>query len=384
MTDLPGSLNEHPNYLPPVQRCSDEALIEMREIVKTFKNAAGEFTALKGITTCFYPGEFVSIVGKSGSGKSTLANMLTGIDHPTSGTVRIGDIYVHNLNENDMSLWRGRNLGIVFQFFQLLPTLTLLENVMLPMYLANQYSAVQREERALELLSLVGLEAFSEKLPAAVAGGQQQAVAIARALANDPPILIADEPTGNLDAQTAHEVFGLFCGLIEQGKTVLMVTHDPALAQQTSRTLLLVDGELINPWVATACPGLMHNHLLWLSQGVTSRHLPPYTQLSEQETSTLGLWIVTSGTIQIQNSGNSQNFRLHAGQGICRLPDSTVNWQDVIIRTGEEEPVELLVIDNPTFEKWLAEEPGARASLAETKLSFPIPVDVERKNQGME
>ena len=147
MTETPAPSMEHLNYLPPAHRCVDEALIEMRQIVKTFKNAAGEFTALKGITTCFYPGEFVSIVGKSGSGKSTLANMITGIDHPTSGTVRIGDTYVHNLSENDMSRWRGRNLGIVFQFFQLMPTLTLLENVMLPMYLVNQYQPAQRDRQ---------------------------------------------------------------------------------------------------------------------------------------------------------------------------------------------------------------------------------------------
>jgi len=375
MTALPGSLNEHTNYLPPVQRCSDEALIEMRQIVKTFKNAAGEFTALKGITTCFYPGEFVSIVGKSGSGKSTLANMLTGIDHPTSGTVRIGDVYVHNLNENDMSLWRGRNLGIVFQFFQLMPTLTLLENVMLPMYLANLYPPVQREKRALELLGLVGLEAFAEKLPAAVAGGQQQAVAIARALANDPPILIADEPTGNLDAQTAEEVFGLFCGLIEQGKTVLMVTHDPALAQQTSRTLLLADGELINPWVAAAFPELMHNHLLWLSQGVTSRYLSPSVQLSEMETSNLGLWIVANGTLEIRISGDSRSYQLHPGQWTCRLTDSTINPQDLTMHAYGETPVELLVIDLPSLEKWLAESPDARASLSKIHRGYLNPAD---------
>lgn len=375
MTASPGSLNEHTNYLPPVQRCSDEALIEMRQIVKTFKNAAGEFTALKGITTCFYPGEFVSIVGKSGSGKSTLANMLTGIDHPTSGTVRIGDVYVHNLNENDMSLWRGRNLGIVFQFFQLMPTLTLLENVMLPMYLANLYPPVHREKRALELLGLVGLEAFAEKLPAAVAGGQQQAVAIARALANDPPILIADEPTGNLDAQTAEEVFGLFCGLIEQGKTVLMVTHDPALAQQTSRTLLLADGELINPWVAAAFPELMHNHLLWLSQGVTSRHLTPAVQLSEPETSNLGLWIVANGTLEIKISGDSRSYQLHPGQWTCRLTDSTINQQDLTMHAYGEMPVELLVIDLPSLEKWLAESPDARASLAKIHRGYMNPAD---------
>jgi putative ABC transport system ATP-binding protein len=224
----------------------DGAIIEMAHIVKTFKNAAGEFRALKGVTACFYPGEFVSVVGKSGSGKSTLVNMITGIDYPTSGTVWVGDVDVHALDESQRSVWRGLNLGIVFQFFQLLPTLTLLENVMLPMFLSGQYSLAQREVRALELLKRVGLEGLEYKQPAAVSGGQQQSVAIARALANDPPILIADEPTGNLDARTADEVFDLFASLSGNGKTILMVTHDSSLAERTTRTLHLADGELVD------------------------------------------------------------------------------------------------------------------------------------------
>ena len=181
----------------------------MNQIVKTFKTPAGDFTALKGIQACFYRGEFVSVVGKSGSGKSTLVNMLTGIDHPSSGTVRIGNTYVHSLDENKMSIWRGKNLGIVFQFFQLLPMLSLLENVVLPMDFCNMYAPEEREMRAMDLLQLVGLEKFAHQLPAAVSGGQQQSAAIARALANDPPILIADEPTGNLDSRTAESGFSI-------------------------------------------------------------------------------------------------------------------------------------------------------------------------------
>jgi putative ABC transport system ATP-binding protein len=194
--------------------------------------------------------------------------MITGIDHPTSGKVRVGATYVHTLSESDMSIWRGKNLGIVFQFFQLLPTLTLLENVMLPMYLGGGFTPGQREQRAINLLKLVGLEGLEDKLPAAVSGGQQQRVAIARALANDPPILIADEPTGNLDPGTADEVFDLFAGLIDQGKTILMVTHDIGLAQRTTRTLLLSDGELINPWIASALPDLGHTQMLWLTHHI--------------------------------------------------------------------------------------------------------------------
>src|SRR5512133_112501 len=187
-----------------------DALIERRKLVKTFKNAAGEFVVLKGIDAGFRQAEFVSIVGRSGSGKSTLLNMMTGIDHPTSGSVRIGDTLLHTLNEGKMSVWRGRMMGIVFQFFQLLPMLTLLENVMLPMDFADCYAPAERETRARELLKRVGLEGLEHKYPAGVAGGQQHTAAVARALANDPPILVADEPTGNLDTLTAERVLEIF------------------------------------------------------------------------------------------------------------------------------------------------------------------------------
>lgn len=231
-------MQEPSRILPPI--------VEMEAIVKIFKTPAGDFPALKGVSACFYPGEFVSIVGKSGSGKSTLANMITGIDHPTSGVVRIAGTEIHRMNENDMSIWRGRNLGIVFQFFQLLPMLTLLENVMLPMDFCGIIPLAERGQRATDLLRLVGLEAEADMLPAAVAGGQQQSAAIARALANDPPILIADEPTGNLDSRTAESVFSIFNQLTEAGKTIIMVTHDPSLAERTGRVLHIADGLLVN------------------------------------------------------------------------------------------------------------------------------------------
>jgi putative ABC transport system ATP-binding protein len=223
-----------------------EPLVAMTDIVKVFRSPAGEFYALKGITAHFYPGEFVGIVGKSGSGKSTLANMITGIDHPTSGAVRVGQTIVHRLSESQTSLWRGRNLGIVFQFFQLMPTLTLFENVLLPMDLAGLYTPDEREQRAFDLLRLVGLTDLADHLPEAVSGGQQQSAAIARALANDPPILIADEPTGNLDSRTAEMVFEIFAGLVERGKTIIMVTHDQSLAERTSRILHIADGLLVD------------------------------------------------------------------------------------------------------------------------------------------
>src|SRR5512138_3130320 len=227
-----------------------EAIIDMHGIIKTFKNEAGEVTVLKGIDLTINRGEFVSIVGKSGSGKSTLLNMITGIDHPTSGKMVIGgtDIYT-GVTESQRSRWRGRNLGIVFQFFQLLPMLTLLENVMLSMDFADMYDFEERPERAMELLKLVGLETFANKLPVLVSTGQQQLAAIARALACDPPLLVADEPTGNLDSKSASVIIDLFEELSRSGKTILMVTHDPSLTARTTRNIIISDGELINETV---------------------------------------------------------------------------------------------------------------------------------------
>src|SRR6266487_2844435 len=211
---------------------SDAHLIDMRQIVKTFQSTAGSFTALKGVDLQVDKGEFLAIIGKSGSGKSTLINMITGIDRPTSGEVLIGDTAVNRLSEGQMAEWRGRNLGVIFQFFQLLPSLSIIENVMLPMDFCNMWAPRERRERAMQLLAQVEMDAQANKLPNAVSGGQQQRVAIARALANDPPILVADEPTGNLDSKTANAVFTLFEELVAQGKTLLMVTHDSDLAKR--------------------------------------------------------------------------------------------------------------------------------------------------------
>lgn len=223
-----------------------EAMIDMHGVIKTFKNAAGEVTVLKGIDLTINRGEFVSIVGKSGSGKSTLLNMITGIDHPTEGKVIIGgtDIYT-GVTESQRSRWRGRNLGIVFQFFQLLPMLTLAENVMLAMDFADMYDFDERPGRAMELLKMVGLEKFANKLPVLVSTGQQQLAAIARAMACDPPLLVADEPTGNLDTKSANIIIDLFEQLAQSDKTVVMVTHDPSLSARTTRHLTIADGLLV-------------------------------------------------------------------------------------------------------------------------------------------
>ncbi len=223
---------------------SNRTIIELRDVTKTYTTGAGDLTVLKGITLRVAAGEFVSIVGPSGSGKSTLLNMITGIDRPTRGEVIVGGEAVHRLSENGLARWRGRTVGIVFQFFQLLPTLTILENVMLPMDFCNVYRRRERKRRAMELLEQVGIAAHADKLPSALSGGEQQRAAIARALANNPPIVVADEPTGNLDTATAAEVFALFEKLVAQGKTLLVVTHDQELSRRTRRVVHLLDGRI--------------------------------------------------------------------------------------------------------------------------------------------
>lgn len=220
------------------------SLITMRQVVKTFNTPAGSFEALKGVDLEIKQGEFVAVVGKSGSGKSTLLNMLTGISRPTSGEVLIGETAVHRLSEGQTARWRGRQVGIVFQFFQLLPTLTIIENIMLPMDFTKTLPVKKRHSRALELLDQVGIVEQAHKLPAMLSGGQQQRAAIARALANDPPILVADEPTGNLDTQTAKYVFQLLQAQVLAGKTIIVVTHERNLYVEVDRTITLVDGRI--------------------------------------------------------------------------------------------------------------------------------------------
>jgi putative ABC transport system ATP-binding protein len=223
---------------------ANQPLIELREVAKTYETGAGGVTVLKEVNLRVREGEFVGVVGPSGSGKSTLLNMITGIDRPTSGEVYVGGQAVHRLNENQLARWRGKNVGVIFQFFQLLPTLTILENVMLPMDFCNVYRRRQRKKKALALLEQVAIADQAHKLPNALSGGQQQRAAIARALANDPPVVVADEPTGNLDTQTAAEMFALFDRLVDEGKTLLVVTHDRDLSQQMRRVIHLVDGRI--------------------------------------------------------------------------------------------------------------------------------------------
>ena len=221
-----------------------DVLIDLRDVVKTYETGAGGVTVLEDITLRVQPGEFVGVVGPSGSGKSTLLNMITGIDRPSSGEVFVSGEPVHTLSENQLARWRGRNVGVIFQFFQLLPTLTTLENVMLPMDFCNVYRRHERKKKAMHLLEQVGIADHAHKLPSGLSGGEQQRAAIARALANDPSLVVADEPTGNLDTATANEVFALFESLVGQGKTLLVVTHDRSLSTRTGRVIHLLDGRL--------------------------------------------------------------------------------------------------------------------------------------------
>ena len=219
-------------------------VVDLHQVVKTYTGAAGTFTALKGVDLQVEPGAFVSIIGKSGSGKSTLINVITGIDRPTSGEVIVDHVRIHALNEERVAIWRGRAIGVIFQFFQLLPTLTAVENILLAMDYGGRYPRTERPERALYLLELVGMAEQAHRLPNSLSGGQQQCVAIARALANDPVLLTADEPTGNLDSKSAEMVFHLFENLAQAGKTILMVTHDNELATRAQRTIRLADGQI--------------------------------------------------------------------------------------------------------------------------------------------
>ena len=223
---------------------AETALITLRGVVKAYKTPAGDFYALRGVDAEFFPGEFIGILGKSGAGKSTLVNMITGVDHLTSGEVWVNGIGVHRLNEDQAAQWRGRNLGVVYQSFQLMPSLTLLDNVMLAMDFSGCFNPAKSIDLAMELLDEVELSDHARKLPADISGGQQQRVAIARALANDPAIIIADEPTGRLDSTTADTIFHIFERLVQAGKTILMVSHDPGFVTRYSRTLWIAEGKI--------------------------------------------------------------------------------------------------------------------------------------------
>ena len=360
---------KNPEYIPSGAALTgdlNQPLIQMSKIVKTFKNAAGEFTVLKGVDASFNHGEFVGVIGKSGSGKSTLINMITGIDRPTSGEIFVGGIPIHTLNENQMAVWRGRNLGIVFQFFQLLPRLSLLENIMLPMDFCHMYEPGERPKRAMDLLKLVEMDEHAEKLPTAISGGQQQRVAIARALANDPPIIIADEPTGNLDSKTADAIFKMFEDLVNQGKTIVMVTHDSSLAKRVSRTMLIADGEIVNEWVAKALPTLTHQQMLAATKQLEKRQFAPRQTIIEQGQTSSHVYIVTRGEVEVvvnQPEGHETIIScLSAGQIVGEI-EALKGQKAVASVRAKDSDVEMVALPGEKFVHLINESDGTRQAV---------------------
>jgi ABC-type lipoprotein export system ATPase subunit len=344
-------------------------VIQLRDIVKTFSTAAGDFTVLKGISADFFAGEFVGVIGKSGSGKSTLINMITGIDRPTSGEVYVGDLALHELSENRMAVWRGRQVGIVFQFFQLLPMLSLLENIMLPMDFCRMYTPRERKQRAMELLELVEMADHADKLPTAISGGQQQRVAIARAMANDPPILMADEPTGNLDSKTAGVIFEIFENLAKQGKTVIMVTHDSSLARRVNRTMLIVDGEIVNEYVARALPLLNQQQLLKATHKLKPMHFDPGATIVQEGVVGDKFFIVTKGRAEValKRPGGSDVVVMRPGAGEYFGEIEVMRGGKYIatVRAIADAPVEVVALDREAFTELMAESPETRDALAQ-------------------
>jgi ABC-type lipoprotein export system ATPase subunit len=362
-----------PRKLKPVSvkhaMTAPEAMIDMHGVVKKFKNAAGEFAVLKGIDLTINRGEFVSIVGKSGSGKSTLLNMITGIDHPSSGQVIIAgtDIYT-SVTESQRSRWRGRNLGIVFQFFQLLPMLTLLENVMLAMDFADMYDFDERPTRAMDMLTMVGLEKFANKLPVLVSTGQQQLAAIARALACDPPLLVADEPTGNLDTKSANTIINLFEELARSGKTVVMVTHDPSLTSRTTRNIIIADGELIDETVARSLPWLRHRHMMEFTRLVEKRIYQPKETIIPRNVHVEYLFMIRDGEVEVvlQDRKNQETVISHLKPGeffgeieLMRGGRSIAN-----VRASAKGPVEVLLLNREDFLRVIEQSPITADALA--------------------
>lgn len=236
---------KHPAPLA-LQGAANSPLIQIRAVTKSYENNGQRFLALKGIDLEVLAGEFVAITGKSGAGKTTLTNVLTGVDHVSSGEIWVGGVPIHRLKENQLAAWRGRNVGVIYQSFHLMPTLTLLDNVLMPMEFSRMLRGQHSRERAMELLRMVELEQHAYKLPSAISGGQQQRVAIARALANDPVLIVADEPTGRLDSATTEMIFDIFVRLVQAGKTLVMVTHDLSLTARVPRVLYMADGEIRN------------------------------------------------------------------------------------------------------------------------------------------
>lgn len=331
----------------------DARLIDLRGVEKTYHTDAGDFVALKGIDLTIDHGEFVAVVGRSGSGKTTLINMLTGIDRPSGGSIYVAETAVHGLSESQLATWRGVNVGVVFQFFQLLPTLTVLENVMLPMGLCGLYEHSERIERGEYLLSLVGIVGETvNQLPSRLSGGQQQRAAIARSLANDPSIVVTDEPTGNLDSRTAARVMDLFESLVQQGKTVLMVTHDNDLAARATRTLTLAEGELLNEHLTRALPTLNHDLLLRATRHLQFRAYQPGEAIILPNSRPDDFYIVIDGQVDVLLENNGQTTlldRLGPSQYFGEIALLNGGSRTALVRASESVPVRVAALGRDVF-----------------------------------
>ena len=343
-------------------------LIELQGVDKLYETPAGPFPALKDIDLQVDAGEFIAVIGKSGSGKSTLVNMITGIDRPSAGKVLIGDTAVHTLSEGQLAQWRGRNVGVIFQFFQLLPTLTVIENIMLPMDFCHMYTPRERKERALHLLEQIEMADQAYKLPSAVSGGQQQRAAIARALANDPPILLADEPTGNLDSKTADSVFRLFENQVEEGKTIVMVTHDKDLAKRASRTIMLSDGEIIEEFLVSAFPSMSEAELIRATRNLEREEYSPGAIILEEGCPPDKFYLITRGQIEVMVQAADGDLmtvsRMGRGQYFGEVELLSGETNIATIRAAPDSGARLVTLDRDTFSSLLARSQGAREALA--------------------
>jgi ABC-type lipoprotein export system ATPase subunit len=350
------------NHLDP-----NAPLIEIKDVHKVYKTDAGEFPALKGINLEIGAGEFVSVIGKSGSGKTTLINMLTGIDRPTDGDLRVSGTSINKLNEGEMAKWRGKQMGVVFQFFQLLPTLTVLQNVMIPMDFCNMFDPKERKERAMHLLDLVGIAEHANKPPSKLSGGQQQRAAIARALANDPQIIATDEPTGNLDSNTANQIFDLFQKLVDEGKTILMVTHDEDLAQRASRTVIIADGEIVNEYIAQAMPTLSHQAMLQATRKLRSQKFGPGEVIIQQGEAADKFYIVTKGKAEVfltrPNGRNVHVDDVKEGQYFGEMGLFQGGKREAMVRSSLDEPVEVITLEKSEFDALLTDSVEMRAEI---------------------
>jgi len=329
-----------------------QPMIVLEDVVKTYENAAGKFIALNGVNLEFKTGQYVSIVGKSGCGKSTLLNMITGIDHPTSGKVIVDGRNIYDMSESQCALWRGKNLGVVFQFFQLLPKLTLLENTMLPMDYCKVYEYRERPDKAMEILKMVGLEEQAHMLPSNVSSGQQQSAAIARALANDPSVILADEPTGNLDSRSAEIILNLFEKLSAKGKTILIVTHDPSLAERTDQTIILSDGEMIDPTVVQTLPFLNHPQMLSATHDLVRRVFPPGSMVIHQGEPVDHFYMISKGEVEVVINSKipeTRVARLGPGQFFGEVSLTKGVKSIAGVRTLNHGPAELELISKKEF-----------------------------------